>query len=314
MESFIFSLNATLPVFFVIVLGWLLKRQEFITQPFCTVADKFVFKIALPLLLFKDIATTDLLACFNGRFVLFCMGVTTFMFFALWAGAHVFIKEKALIGAFTQASVRGSAAVLGIAFVENIYGSSGMAPLMVVSAVPLFNIFSVIILTFEAPTAESKKGVIKKAFLNILKNPIIWGIVAGIPFSLAGGYVPPMMLKTVSSIAATTTPLALLVVGASLANGSGLYKAKFTLVSAFIKLIALPALFLPFAVWLGFNGPEVVAILIMLGAPTTVTCYIMAKNMQGDAQLSASVILVSTAVSSLTLTLWLFLLRTLRLV
>ena len=100
------------------------------------------------MLLFKDIATADIRSDFNLAFVLFCMITTTIMFLAIWGLSYIFIKDKTQVGAFTQASARGSAAVLGIAFINNIYGNSGMAPLMIVSAVPLYNILSVIILTF----------------------------------------------------------------------------------------------------------------------------------------------------------------------
>ena len=150
MADFIFSLNATLPIFLIMVLGWFLMRIGLFTKEFNKVADKYVFKVALPVLLFKDIATADIRSDFNLAFVLFCMITTTIMFLAIWGLSYIFIKDKTQVGAFTQASARGSAAVLGIAFINNIYGNSGMAPLMIVSAVPLYNILSVIILTFSA--------------------------------------------------------------------------------------------------------------------------------------------------------------------
>ena len=150
MADFIFSLNATLPIFLIMVLGWFLMRIGLFTKEFNKVADKYVFKVALPVLLFKDIATADIRSDFNLAFVLFCMITTTIMFLAIWGLSYIFIKDKTQVGAFTQASARGSAAVLGIAFINNIYGNSGMAPLMIVSAVPLYNILSVIILTFSS--------------------------------------------------------------------------------------------------------------------------------------------------------------------
>lgn len=158
MADFIFSLNATLPIFLIMVLGWFLMRIGLFTKEFNKVADKYVFKVALPVLLFKDIATADIRSDFNLTFVLFCMITTTIMFLAIWGLSYIFIKDKTQVGAFAQASARGSAAVLGIAFINNIYGNSGMAPLMIVSAVPLYNILSVIILTFSA---DMGKGVEK---------------------------------------------------------------------------------------------------------------------------------------------------------
>ena len=158
MDNFLFSLNATLPVFLIILLGWALMQLGLFNREFLKVIDKYVFKAALPLLLFHDIATTDIRSVFDGRFVLFCMLATTAMFFGTWLFSWLFLKDKSMVGAFAQASARGSAAILGIAFAQNIYGDSGMAPLMIVSAVPLYNIYSVIILTVSAaavhPTAH----------------------------------------------------------------------------------------------------------------------------------------------------------------
>lgn len=309
MDSFLFSLHATMPVFLVMVLGYILKQIGMFTEEFCSVANRYVFKVALPVLLFRDIAQTDLYADFDFAFVLYCAGITTVMFLGIWFLTAKLMKDQSMVGAFSQAAARGSAAVLGIAFVENIYGNAGLTPLMIVAAVPLFNIYSVIILTFSASGGQHGTEAIKKACINVLKNPIILGILAGLPFSLLQITIPTIPLKAINSVAATATPLALLVVGAGFEGGKALAKIKPTIVAAAIKLVILPAAFLPLAVFLGFHGAEMVAILIMLGSPTTVTCYIMARNMDNDGELSTSIIVLTTLLSSVTLTGWIFLLR-----
>ena len=209
-----------------------------------------------------------------------------------------------------------SAAVLGIAFVQNIYGNSGMTPLMIVSAVPLYNIYSVIILTFCANNQDhsDKAATIKRAFKNILTNPIILGIAAGVPFSLLNIELPPLVLKTVTNVAQTATPMALLAVGAGFEGRKAIKKLKPTMIATFIKLVALPAIYFPFAIAMGFRESALVAILIMVGSPTTVTCYIMAKNMGNDGVLSSSIIVMATLLSSVTLTFWIFLLKSMGLI
>ena len=316
MADFIFSLNATLPIFLIMVLGWFLMRIGLFNKEFNKVADKYVFKVALPVLLFKDIATADIRSDFNLTFVLFCMITTTIMFLAIWGLSYILIKDKTQVGAFAQASARGSAAVLGIAFINNIYGNSGMAPLMIVSAVPLYNILSVIILTFSADMGKgvNKGENIKKACLNVIKNPIIIGIFLGLPFSILGISIPQIPLKAVTSIAQTATPVALLVVGASFEGAKAIKKLKLTSIATFIKLVLLPLIFFPFAIAFGFRGSELVAILVMLGSPTTVTCYIMAKNMGNDEVLSSSIVVMATLLSSVTLTGWIFVLKVMGLI
>lgn len=316
MENFIFSLHATVPIFLVMILGWCLMQVHFFNQNFIDIANKYVFKVALPVLLFQDIATANIREAFNGRFVLFCMVTTIIMFLGIWLLAAVLIRDKSLVGAFTQGAARGSAAVLGIAFVENIYGNSGMAPLMIVSAVPFYNILSVVILTFCATGQkyENKKDQIFTACINVVKNPIIIGIFAGLPFSLLSISIPAIPLKAISYVAQTATPIALLIVGASFEGRKAIQKIKPTVAATLIKLVILPLLFFPFAVSMGFRGSELVAILVMLGSPTTVSCYIMAKNMGNDAVLTSSIVVLATLLSSVTLTGWIFILRSLGLI
>lgn len=314
MNNFIFSLNATVPIFLVILLGWILMQKHMLTKEFTSVADKFVFKIALPCLLFKDIATANIKETFNPTFVLFCMITTTIIFLTAWLLTSLFMKDKSMVGAFIQASVRGSSAVLGIAFVQNIYGNSGMAPMMIVASVPLYNIFSVIILTFNSNETTKDTSKIKTAFINVLKNPIIIAIFAALLVALLEIPIPDMALKTVTTVSSTATPLALLVVGATFEGKKAISKIKPTVLATFIKLILLPALFLPIAYLFGFRNSEMVAILVMLASPTTVTCYIMAKNMHNDAVLSSSIVVTATLFSSVTLTMWVYLLRTLGLI
>lgn len=306
MQHFLFSINATMPVFLVMVCGWVLMRLGLLNQEFTTVADRYVFRIALPCQLFLDIAQTDLRAEFDPRFVVFCFVTTLIMFSVVWFLAAHLLSDKYMIGAFTQASCRGSAAVLGIAFVTNIYGNSGMAPLMIVSAVPLFNIFAVILLTLSSHDNINGAQAIRKSIIGILKNPIILSIFAGLPFSLLSISIPHLPLSTIDSISSTATPIALLSIGAGFQGAAALSKLRPTIAATAIKLILLPACTLPVAAALGFHGTEMVAILIMVGAPTTVTSYIMARNMHNDAELSSSVIVLSTLLSSVTLTGWIF--------
>lgn len=309
MGNFLFSLNVTLPIFIIILVGGFLKRIGLLNEGFTSVADKFVFKVALPVQLFRDIAAMDIRADFSGKFVLFCMIATTCMFAATWILGGVFLKDKSMVGAFAQAAARGSAAILGIAFVENIYGSSGMTPMMIVAAVPLFNIYSVIILTVTSTEGKFNGTLVKKLVVGVVTNPIILGIAAGMIWSLLRLPMPVILSKSVNYIATTATPLALLVLGATFKGREALNKIGPTIAAAFLKLVAIPAVIFPFAIHMGFRGSELVAIMIMLASPTTVTCYIMAKNMGGDDTLSASVVMVATLLSSVTLTLWVFVMK-----
>lgn len=316
MDSFIYSINSTVPIFLVMIVGWAIKQLGVIDDHFANVANKYVFKVALPVLLFRDLSKADFYSQFDIRFVGYCAIVTIAMFGGVWIFTDLLMKDKTMRGSFIQCSCRSSAAILGMAFIQNMYSETGMAPLMIVAAVPLFNVISVVALTFKANPVDGvsiedmpKKEGIKKAFFNILTNPIIIGIVIGLLASLVRLQLPAILDKTVNSIAQTATPIALICIGAGFEGRKAVKKIKPTLAGTFIKLIGLAAIFIPIAVYMGFRNQELMAILIMLASPTTVTSYIMAKNMNNDEVLASSIIVLTTVLSSITLTGWIFILR-----
>ena len=316
MENFIYSVDATFPIFLVMVIGYILKQIGMLNDNFVTVANRFNFKVTLPFMLFRDISGVDIRAVFDIRYVLFCALVSTACFWIIWGGVKLFLKDQSMRGAFVQASFRSSAAVMGLAFIQNMYGSSAMGPLMIVSAVPLYNILSVIVLTFEGARSGEvdPKQKIKAACINIAKNPIILGILAGLIVGLLGIDFPVIVDKTVNSVAQMATPLALITIGAGFEGRKALAKIRPTIAASMIKLVIQPLIFLPVAAWMGFRGEQMIAILIMLASPTTPSCYIMAKNMDNDGVLTASVIVMTTLLAAFTLTGWIFILKTVGLI
>ncbi len=313
LDCFIFSLNATLPLFLVILLGMFLRKVGIFTKEYAALTDKFVFKVALPVLLFKDVSSMNFKQDFDTGFVLFCVIATLLMFFGVWLFAAIFIKDKTQTGSFIQGSARGSAAILGIALAENIYGTSGLAPLMVLSAVPLFNVLSVIILAVNANTEKHKVDT-KSILKSIITNPIILGIICGIPFSVLDIELPLILSKAVNTVSQTATPMALLSIGAAFSFASAGKKIKNAIIASVTKLFILPAAILPAAILLGFRDSALIAILIMAGSPTTVTCYIMSKNMDNDHILSSNIIMLATLFSSVSITFWVFILKYMNLI
>ena len=108
---------------------------------------------------------------FELGYVIFCAVATTISILTMWFLARIFMKDKSIIGEFVQASYRSSAAVLGAAFILNIYSDTGMVPLMIIGAVPLYNIFAVIILTVECPEKGAGKVTLKFILLDASINP-----------------------------------------------------------------------------------------------------------------------------------------------
>ena len=314
MENLIFSLNATVPIFLLMILGFLLKKLGVIDDVFASKMNKFVFLVPLPVLLFEDLSTVDFAQVWNMKFVLFCF-VVTLVCIILAALVSFLWHDKSIQGEFIQASYRSSAALLGIAFIQNIYGTAGMAPLMIIGSVPLYNIMAVVVLSFFKPDRKKlDKEVWKTTLKGIVTNPIILGIAAGLLWSALRLPMPSILEKTVSDIGAVATPLGLMAMGASFDIKKAFGKVKPAAAASVMKLVLFAALFLPLAVWMGFRREELVAILVMLSSATTVSCYVMARNMGHEGVLTSSVVMLTTLFSAFTMTGWLYILRSMGMV
>ena len=314
MENLIFSLNATIPIFLMMVLGEFFRKTGLLKENMINGLNQFVFKATLPVLLFGDLAKQDFAEAWNGKFVAFCF-VVTLVSISLVALMSMALKDKSQRGEFIQGAYRSSAAILGIAFITNIYGNSGMAPLMIIGSVPLYNIMAVVVLSFTKPGQNGMSPeLIKKTLKGIATNPIILGILAGALWSVLRLPMPTILTKTVSSLGGLTTPLGLMAMGAAFNWSEAKSGMGPAFAASFMKLIGLCTLFLPVAVLLGFREAELIAILVMLGSSTTVSSYVMARNMGHSGVLSSSIVAITTLGSAFSLTFWLYVLKTLALI
>ncbi len=311
MENFVFSLNATVPIFLLMVIGYVLNRIGWFDDTLAAKVNTFVFRIPLPVMLFQQLATIDIRAAWDTKFVLFCFVITLVSIGIAWL-LSLGVKDRAERGEFIQAAYRSSAAILGVAFITNIYGTAGMASLMILGAVPLYNIMAVVVLELSNPDVGrlSKKTVLH-TLKGVVTNPILIGIVAGAVWSLLRIPMPHILDKVCLDLGRLATPLGLMAMGATFRFSAAKKKVKPAVAASFMKLFGFALLFLPLAVWMGFRDEKLVAILVMLGSATTVSSYVMARNMNHEGVLTSSTVMITTLLSSVSLTFWLWLLKTL---
>lgn len=314
MENLMFCLNATVPVFLTMILGFFFQKSGLMNPGFVKGLNKFVFTAALPALLFQNITSTDILQMWDTSFVLFCF-LTAFVSIGISFLFSCFLKDKSVQGEFVQASYRSSAAILGMAFIQNIYGSSAMGPLMIIGTVPLYNIMAVVVLSVLKPEKQKiDKALILATIKDILTNPIILGIMAGLIWALLGIPQPVIMSKTIGNLATLATPLGLMAMGAAFEPQKAADHIGPAVFCSFMKLIGFVSLFLPLAVHMGYTTEKLVAILIMLGSASTVSSFIMAKNMGHKGILTSNTVLITTFCSAFTLTTWLYILKVMNLI
>lgn len=314
MENLVFSLNATVPVFVMMVLGYVLHaKTRLVSSQFAAAMNTFVFQLALPVQLFKNLAESDFTSVWNGKAVLFCF-FASLLSILLALAASFRLQDRTMQAEFVQGAYRGSQALLGAALLQNIYGSTGSLALVLIGAVPLYNVAAVVLLTLLQPGGRITAATMKKTLLRIATNPIILSIAIGLLWSLLRLPYPTILAKSVSSLAAVASPMGLLALGACTDLKKIFLCWKPTLVCSAMKLVGFAVLFLPVAVLMGFRGEVLVAMLIMLASPATVSCFTMARSMGHEGTLSSGVIAFTTVASAFTFTLFLFLLRALGLV
>jgi len=299
-----------LPVFAVIGLGFALRRLKLIDADFLFQTNRLVFYVALPLLLFHKIGTADFFANFNGALVIGSVAAITLVFLGSYAYASFRRYPPAALGVFSQGSFRGNLAYVGLAIVLNAYGEVGLtrAGILMGFLVPVLNFFAIFALVLPHRTREDGRGFFFW-IRQIVLNPLILASFLGILWSFFALPIPVILERSLSIATGMTLPLALIAIGGSFS----LEKLRGDLVRAALatscKIIWLPVLAAWLLVLLGVRGMDLGIGVLIAGTPAATANYIMAHQMKGDAELAASIVMLSTLGSAVTYTAALWILR-----
>ncbi len=309
MSTFLFSVNAVVPVFVIILLGLFLRHRRIIDAQFVSVSQKVVFMIALPALIFESIASTDPGEVFDGPLIAFALGGTLSVFFLTWLVGRQMIPNRQSLGAFIQGTYRSNFAIIGLPIIGSMFGAAGAAKGAIVLslAMPLFNVLAVVILSVTAPrSGEIDFGAIVR---NILKNPLIIASAAGIACALLRVRLPVVAVKSIGYLTDISVPLALIGIGGSFSAGSFREKLRLSLAATFLKILFYPAVLVGLAALAGLRGGSLGVLFIFFASPTAVSSYIMAKAMDSDADLAGQIVMMTTLGSVLTIFAGVFVLK-----
>ncbi len=299
-----------LPVFLVIGIGSALKLTPLVNADFLFQLNRLVYYLALPLLLFYKISTADFSASFNGALVAGLLIGITAAFVLSYCYGVLRSYPPSVRGTFSQASFRGNLAYIGLAIVYNAYGEKGMASagILLGFLVPTMNFFSVLALIIPHRNNGKKVGVF---FLlkQICGNPLIIASFAGIAWSFFHLPMPGVIDSALRIVTGMALPLALLSIGVSFSFGRLRGDLKITVLATAFKLLMLPFMAASILVLLGVQGQDLAIGVLFAGTPTATAAYIMAQQMQGDAELSGSIIMLSTLLSVATYSIILYLLK-----
>lgn len=299
-DSLLFSLAITGPICLLLLLGIVLRKSSMMNEGFIDGASRLVFNITLPLLLFTSIAQTDFSQMANPMLILYGACATLVAFIILeWLATYI-TSHKNQRGIIVQGAFRANMAIVGLAYVNNAYGAQGIAAaaMYVACLTILFNILAVITLSRSLNQGDSLRP--SKVILGIIKNPLIIGITAALPFAAYNWSLPSTLLQTGQYLAQLTLPLALLCTGASLSLKGHNKESAVLPTVALLRLIVIPACFTLGGYWLGFRDQELAILFLINASPTAAASYVMVRAMGGNGVLAANIIAITTLGSLVT--------------
>lgn len=312
MENLILSFNVVAPLFFMMVLGYFLKYIKMYDQHTLDIMNKVVFKVFLPVLLFYNVYTTDLGTAFDIKLILYAASGVLILFFLLCLIVPKLEKENKKRGVLIQGVFRSNFVIFGIPVATSIYGEGnvGTTAMLIATIVPLFNVLAVISLEIFRDSQINVKKIAK----GVITNPLIIGAVIGIIFLLAGIKLPTAVLSTVKDISKIATPLGLILLGASFSFSDVKKYLKESTIITIVKLIIVPSIMIPLSVFLGLRGIALLTLTIIYGAPTGVSTFQMAKQMDGDSDLAAQIIVFTSFFCIITMFIWIYILKSMALI
>lgn len=307
MENLIISFNVVLPLFLCIALGYFLKRIHMLDGDTLKKLNKLCFKVFLPIYLFNSVYKTDLSAAFNGKLILFGIITLAIFFLVLMFTIPCIEKDNKKRGVMIQAIFRSNFALFGLPVATSLCGESGLGPtsLLLGITVPFFNVYAVIALE----TFRGGKPSIRKMLKGIVTNPLIISCALGILFYFLKIELPYAIDKTVVDLGRVATPLSLVVLGGEFMFGAVRKYAKQLAITVIGRLVVSPLIFVTLGVLMGFRNEMLVPLLIMFGAPTAVSSFTMAQQMDGDSELAANIVVFTSGFAILTIFLWVFALK-----
>ncbi len=312
MENLVISLNAVLPLLLSMGVGYFVRLRKWVDDAFVTKCNAFAFKVFMGFLLFSNLYTADLSSFSAVKMILFAVVAETLVFVISFFGIRRFFLDGGTRAVLTQAIFRGNYVIFGIPIATSIYGEGnvGEAALLAAVCVPLFNVFAVVVMEYYSP---DKKGV-KSLFRGIATNPAIVGVLAALVVLLLNIPIPTAVEKAITDLSRVSTPLSLVLLGASFHFRSLKSNLRPLLFGIGGKIFLFPLLILPVAILLGFRGLDLLCLVIMFAAPTAVTSYTMASAYGYDGELAGQLVVFSSILATLTIFLWIFALKSFSLI
>ncbi|MCY1152292.1 MAG: AEC family transporter [Sphaerochaetaceae bacterium] len=305
MDNLLFSFNVIFPLFVLLFVGNLSVRFNWVDKETLNKLNKFIFRVPLPILLFLGIYNMENIDVQNSvkmlSVILIALPSVTIIMSLIMNRTKLPNPKKAVI---VQAWFRSNIMIFGIPVVQGMYGDVGLPLLssLILVAVPLVNILAVFVL-------EGYRGndiSASKLMVSVIKNPLVDAALLGFILFLLQIKLPEIILSPLNSLSKTATPIAFIILGGTLEFDSIKNNIKLILLGSVGKLIITPLIVILAAISIGLRGMYLGCIVATIASPVAVSSFTMAKEMDGDADLAAQLVIITTVLSLITIFFWLY--------
>lgn len=302
MNVFLVCLEAILPVFIAMLIGYAARRGGLMTERDVRRFNAVNFRSFMPIMLFESIYSSDLETAVDPALIAFSV-VAALLMLALSIGAVLLLeKDNAKRGVMIQGLYRSNFVLVGIPIADALMqgGDISVVSVQLAVVIPIFNIAAVLILEGFG----GKKPSLGHMLIDVAKNPLIISSVLGVAFLALDIRLPSVLNTVVEDMANVAGPLALFTLGAFFRFDSfGRYKKELAIVVGG-RLVVIPAIFLTAGYLLGFRGAGFAGIMALFASCSAIASYIMASEMGGDAELAGNIVICTSFLCSFTMYLW----------
>ncbi len=289
------------PIFVLIVLGHLLRRNGIPSFEFWNLNDRLVYWVLFPALLFYKTSTVTLRADLVGSyFVVIVGGFLAGILFSLIAG-RLFGLGAAVTSSVLQGATRHNTFV-ALAVAERLYGTEGLslAALAASLLVPMTNVVVVICLV-TLLSGDGERPLGRLLLRDLMRNPLLISVMLGIAVNLSGVGLIPVLHDTTDILGRAALPVVLLCVGANIQWRGMAARSVPLLCSMAGKFIVVPAAVVALCLAVGLGGVPAQVAVAYAAVATASASYTLARQMGGDAGLMAAIITLQTLVSFATM-------------
>jgi len=308
MNNFLVSFNVVFPIFLLMAVGYIIRHINIIDALSVKKMNAVIFKLFLPMMIFKNVYESSIEDVFNKKLIVFSVVGVLAVIAALYIIVPVFEKDNLKRGVLIQAIFRSNFVIFGVPVTEALCGTgvTGSASVLIAIVVPLFNFFAVVTLEVFGGGKPDFKKIVK----GIISNPLIISSVLGLLALFSGIRFPDVIETSIADIAKITTPLALIMLGASINFGAVGSNKWRLIIGVCSKLIIIPSILLPLAVFaFGFSGSELAILLAVFATPPAVSSFTMAQQMNADSDLAGLLVMFGTVACLVTMFMWIFVIK-----